>query len=346
MPVRSAAPTGTEPAYRLTGIRVRRGDSVVLDVPALDLERGGLHVFVGPNGAGKTMLLNLLSLLDPPAEGQLVLDGERVFPGAGPSPDTVRRVTLVAQDPYLFDVTVLGNVVYGLRRRGMTGSVACDAAQEALALAGLAGFGHRRARTLSGGEGKRLAIARALALRPEILLLDEPFENVDAENVLRIEALLREILARSGLTVVATTHDLGQPYRLGARVRALYRGRVVDAPPDNVFTGTLEDRAGEKRFRIDGGIELCVLADRTGPACVAIDARAVILSKTPLDSSARNQFSGPITSTALCRDHVRVTVDIGVPLSIWITPQSLREMALGAGDRVVVSFKASAVSVF
>ncbi len=340
------APAAADPVYRLRGIRVRRGEAVVLDVPALDLARGGFHCFVGPNGAGKTMMLGLLSLLEPPTEGELYFDGARLFPGAGPAPETARRVTLVAQDPYLFDATAAGNVAYGLRRRGMSRAAARVAADEALALAGLSAFASRRARTLSGGEGKRLALARALALRPDVLLLDEPLANVDAANALRIEELVRDVLARTGVTVIATTHDLGQPHRLGARIHALYRGRLVDAPPDNVFSGEIVERDGEKRFRIGGDVEIRVHAERTGPACVAIDARGVRLSKAPLDAGLCNRHAGPVVATALGRDHVRVTVDIGVPLVAWIAPQSLREMGLGPGDRVEVAFKAEAVSVF
>lgn len=335
-----------ETLYRLRNVVRRFGDAVVLDVPRLDLERGGVHFVTGPNGAGKTMMLGVLSLLEPPGEGEVYFDGERVFPGPGPSRETLRKVTLVGQAPYLFEDTAIGNAAYGLRRRGLARAAAEAAAAEALDLVGLKGFEGRRARTLSGGEGKLLAMARALALRPEVLLLDEPLANVDAVNGHLIEGLLKEIPARLGATVVATTHDIGQAYRLGARVLALHRGRLADAPPDNVYSGSVVERDGEKRVRIAEGVEVCVLTEREGTAHVAVDARAVVLSRASLDSSARNRFAGPITTTQLCGDHVRVTVDIGVPITAWVTPRSLRELRLHPGDRVTVSFKATSVKVF
>lgn len=332
-----------KPLYRLRNLVRRFGGVVALDVPRLDLERGGVHFLMGPNGAGKTMMLGVLSLLETPEEGEIYFDGERVFPGPGPSREALRRVTLVGQDPYLFDDTVVGNVTYGLRRRGWGRRAAEEAASEGLALVGLKGFERRRAGTLSGGEGKRLALARAMVLRPEVLLLDEPLANVDPANGRIIEGLLKEIPERLGTTVVATTHDLGPAYRLGAKVLALYRGRVVDAPPDNVYSGPIVERDGEKRVRVAAGVEVCVLTEREGTAHVAIDARAVILSRGSLDSSARNRFSGPVTSAQLCGDHVRVTVDIGVPITAWITPRSLRDLDLHPGDHVTVFFKATSV---
>ncbi len=216
--------------YRLRGVRKRFGGAVVLDVPSLDIGKGGIHFFVGPNGAGKTMMLGVLSLLDPPSEGEVTFDGGRVFPGRGPAPEVARRITLVAQDPYLFDTTALGNASYGPRRRGLGRAAAEAAGAEALALVGLADLERRKARTLSGGEGKRLAIARALALRPEVLLLDEPLANVAAGNAGAIEALLAGIHARSGATIVTTTHDPAQAVRLGARVIPLHQGRISGTP--------------------------------------------------------------------------------------------------------------------
>jgi len=334
------------PLYRLRGVVRRFGGAVVLDLPELELGRGGIHFLVGPNGAGKTMLLGVLSLLESPSEGEVVFDGERIFPGPGPSEAAARRVTLVGQAPYLFDTTVLGNAAYGLRRRGLGRTAAEAAASEALALVGLKGFEGRRARTLSGGEAKRLAIARALALRPQVLLLDEPLANVDEANRRILEELLAGIPGRLGATVVATTHDLEEAYRLGGRVIALRGGRLADVPPDNVYPGLVVVRDGEKRIRVAEGVEVCAPTVREGRVHVAVDARAVVLSRAPLDSSARNRFAGPVTSVRLCGDHVRVTVDIGVSLSAWVTPSSLRELGLHPGDRVTVSFKATSVRVF
>lgn len=337
-------PDGT--LYRLRNVTRRFGEAVVLDIPELNLERGRIHFFAGPNGAGKTMMLGILSLLEPPSSGEVEFGGVRVFPGDGPSPETLRKVTLVSQTPYLFDDTVIGNAAYGLRRRGLSRAEAEAGASEALALVGLKGFERRRARTLSGGEGRRLAIARALAPRPEALLLDEPLAGADAENGQIIEGLLREAGARGGTTVVATAHDLELSYRLGARVLPLRGGRLVDAPPDNVYPGVVVEREGGKRVRIAEGVEVCAVTDRAGAVVVAVDARAVILSKAPLDSSVRNRFSGPVLSVRLAGDHVRVTVDVGVPLEAWITPASLRELGIHPGDSVTASFKAASVRVY
>lgn len=220
------------PIYSLRDIAVRQGKDFTLEVPSLDFFPGRIYSLVGPNGAGKSTLLRFLSLLQPPAKGALHFAGSLIRWEKTILHRLRQVVTLVDQDPYLFDRTVFQNLAFGLRLRGITGAEARLRIAETLDNVGLTGFEERLARDLSGGEVRRVALARALVLHPRILLLDEPGANLDPPGLLALERLIAALPAR-GLTVILTTHDPAQPARLGSEVLRLSAGRVIGrfSPP-------------------------------------------------------------------------------------------------------------------
>ena len=137
-----------------------------------------------------------------------------------------RKVTLLHQSPYLFEGTVHANVAFGLKARGIPGDERRRAVEKALDIVGLQGFGDRKARELSGGETQRVAMARALVLKPEVLLLDEPLANIDRETTGLLETVIASLPAQ-GTTVVMTTHNPDHPGRLNGETIFLEGGRVV-----------------------------------------------------------------------------------------------------------------------
>ena len=195
-----------------------------LALESLQFTAGEITAVVGPNGAGKTTLLNILALLISPDQGLLFYQGREVS-GAGNHTALRREITLVAQGAYLFDGSVEKNVAYGLKLRGVDKAGRRQRVQAALAQAGLRGFAHRRARGLSGGEGQRVALARALALEPRVLLLDEPFANLDPASAEVFERVISG-LPEQGCTVILVSHAREQARRLAGRVIALEDGRL------------------------------------------------------------------------------------------------------------------------
>jgi tungstate transport system ATP-binding protein len=214
--------------YRLKSIRKCYGSNIVLDIEALTIGEGRLYTLIGANGAGKSTLLNILAFLSPPTAGEIFYAGKRVDWDHGSVEEHRRKVTLLHQSPYLFEGTVHSNVAFGLMARGIPGDDRRPIVDKALDIVGLQGFGGRRARELSGGETQRVAMARALALKPEILLLDEPLANIDRETTGLLEGVIASLPAQ-GTTVVMTTHNPEHPGRLNGDSIVLEGGRVVPA---------------------------------------------------------------------------------------------------------------------
>lgn len=217
-------------ALRLEGLRVVRGGRTVLDVPSLRVGVGERIALTGPVGSGKTTLLLAAAGLIDLAAGQVLLFGSSFHAGRAPGLLSLRRrLALVAQEPCLFSTTVRGNLVAGLTYRGVPRAERhrrCDAWLQRLGLEALAG---RPASQLSGGERRLVALARALVLEPELLLLDEPTTHLDRTLSPRVESLLADALP-STTTVLMATHDAAQAARLAGRTLALEDGRMV-APP-------------------------------------------------------------------------------------------------------------------
>lgn len=191
--------------FILKGIEVRFEHSMALDIDDLEIPVNGMTLVTGPNGAGKTTLLRVLAGLLPPNRGTLHYKGANVSYGRTGLAHR-RRVTLVAQDPVLFRGKVLSNVAFGARARGIKSKMAAARALEALKMMGCEHLAERRGNALSGGELRRVALARALATGAETLLLDEPTAGVDAENSVRLQQLIAS-LASSGRGIVICTHQ-------------------------------------------------------------------------------------------------------------------------------------------
>lgn len=209
----------------------------------LRIERGEVFVLIGPTGAGKTTLLRLLDLLDRPAQGRIIFDGTDVTHSRRERLLARRRMAYVQQKPIVFSMNVFDNVAIGLRFRHARREEIRRRVGQALELVKMSEYGARDARTLSGGEMQRVAVARALVTEPEVLLLDEPTANLDPNSVSRIEETLARIIAGHRITVVMTTHDMAQGRRLADRVGVLIGGELLQTgPPEEVFHSPKDER--------------------------------------------------------------------------------------------------------
>lgn len=215
------APTSDLPIV-LEDIGVRAGAVTILDRISLTINPGAPTVFIGPNGSGKTTLLRVLMGLQPPAAGRITWGGRNET-----LPD---RRAIMFQRPIMLRRSAAGNLRYALKMANAPRSEHDRRIGELLAAVGLEGLERRPARRLSGGEQQRLALARALARDPLLLLLDEPAASLDPAATKAIEDVIRAAAAR-GVKVVMSTHDLGQARRLAGDIVILHRGRVIAHGP-------------------------------------------------------------------------------------------------------------------
>lgn len=242
------------------GVRKRFGAREVLRGIDLNVSAGSITVILGTNGAGKTTLLRILGLLERADEGTVIYDGivpsvSTVTYGASTrNPDQdkrylpLRRQMLLAfQHPAIFSGSVLSNVTYGLELRGISRADAEERSMAALRDAGIAERAHQHASSLSGGEAARLSVARALALQPPLLLLDEPSASLDPYGTKLLEDLLLHMRDDLGMTAVVVTQDIFEARRVADQVAFLHEGRIIEqAPRDTFFSHPRNDRT--RRF--------------------------------------------------------------------------------------------------
>lgn len=352
------------------GLRARVGTFVLHDV-SFDVPSGGYGVVIGPAGSGKTTLLEAIAGLTPLVAGQISLGDRDVTHHA---PET-RGIGIVYQHGYLFPhLSVRENIDYSTR------SGTPLAANEVVQRLGIADLGDRDVQSLSGGERQLVALARALARRPALVLLDEPFSALDPKRRSLARREVRALHREWGFTALQVTHDFTEAGLLGDVAILLDAGRVLQSgPPDEVFRrpatpyiaeflGAENVLAGTVRLLRDappdfiaddalpaqglhamefvsGPITIYTVGSAAPGQCYAvIRAEEVSVARSAPSTSARNVFRGRILELYTLGALARVTLDVsGVPLVAALTARSAQELALREGEDVWASFKAMAV---
>jgi tungstate transport system ATP-binding protein len=222
---------------RLEEVSFVAGGRAIVDRVSLVLEAGPRTIILGPNGAGKSVLMRLCHGLLAPTSG-------RIEWASAERPGERRRQAMVFQRPVMLRRSAIANVEYALGLAGVARAERGEQARAALESVGLAHLSERSARVLSGGEQQRLALARAWALRPEVLFLDEPTASLDPGASAEVERIIGAIHA-AGTKIVMCTHNLGQARRLGDEILFLHQGRLIErAPSARFFTLPATDEAG------------------------------------------------------------------------------------------------------
>jgi len=355
------------PILEARDLELIRGGVKILNVSSLSIRRGETLSLIGPNGAGKTTLLQTLGHLLKPFQGEILFMGRRVDTGQSVF-EYRRRLAMVFQEPLLFGTTVFGNVAFGLKIRGIRRPEIQEIVMEHLDRFGIRHLKDRSARTLSGGEAQRTSLARAFAIGPEILLLDEPFASLDPPSREALIEDLQRILDQTGTTALLATHDRLEALRLSDRIAVMNRGRILQVgtpeevmnhPADEfvasfvgvetILSGKVSRRSGGTFIASVYGREIEAVGDPPLGEVVALCIRPenVTLTTNPLreSTSARNVFSGRIIRITSLGLFQKVELDCGFPLVAYVTHHAIEELSLKEGKEVRASFKATAIHV-
>jgi spermidine/putrescine ABC transporter ATP-binding subunit len=320
-------------AVELRDIVKRYGAVVALDHVTLNVEEGQFVSLLGPSGCGKTTTLRVIAGFVEPEEGEILVRGEEI----STCPPHKRDMGMVYQNYALFPhMTVFENVAYGLRMRGFCKSDIRDRVISVLDLVQLTGMGKRYPGQLSGGQQQRVALARAIAIRPKVLLLDEPLSNLDAKLRKQMQVELRDLQRRLGITTVYVTHDQEEALTLSDRIVVMHHGRIVQVGdpstiyhhPANTFvanfigtTNILRGRLSEEDstrgrllFISTGGLCLELPWTPTGPrsgeVCVSIRPEEIRFISMTEDGSRSNVAHGVVTHVAYLGNRTSYYVDL------------------------------------
>jgi tungstate transport system ATP-binding protein len=355
------------PILEAKEIQVIRGGTLLLDISSFLIHEEEILSLIGPNGAGKTTLLQTLSYLLKPFQGEIFFRGKKVETNHSVL-EYRRKLAMVFQEPLLFDTTVFNNVASGLRIRRMKRGKIRDRTMEQLERFGISHLNDRSAKTLSGGEAQRTSLARAFALQPEILLLDEPFASLDPPTRDSLIEDLEHILQQTQTTAIFATHDRLEALRLSNRIAVMNQGKIlqIGSPEEvmnhpvneivasfvgveTILTGKVIKKNGGTFVTSVEGREIEAVGDAHLGETVVLCIRPenVTLSTRPSQekTSARNVFPGRIVKIISLGLYQKVNLHCGFPLVAYVTNHSLEELSLTEGKEVRASFKATAVTV-
>jgi tungstate transport system ATP-binding protein len=348
-------------------LEVERGGVVTLNVPSLSIQQGEILSLIGSNGAGKTTLLQALCYLLKPVRGEISFRGERI--NSSRSALAYRRkLAVVFQEPLLFDTTVFENVASGLKIRGMKGQDIRQVAMEQLNRFGIGHLSHRSTRKISGGEAQRTSLARAFALQPEILFLDEPFGSLDPPTRESLIEDLEGILGQTKTTTLFATHDRQEALRLSDRIAVMNKGEILQmGSPEEVMCHPVDEFVASfvgvetvltgKVIGKDGGTFVASVLGKEIEAvgevrlgeevilCIRPENVTLIPHAVRETTSARNVLPGMIERIISLGLYEKVQLNCGFPIVAYVTHHSLENLSLKEGKAVLASFKATAIHV-
>jgi len=328
------------PIYEIRSLQHSYAGKTVLSIEHLTVEPASIVGLIGPNGSGKSTLLKLLGLIEKPTGGKIHFNGHKVEPF---SDDARFLITLLPQEPFLMRRSVFKNVSYGLKLRGNPGDIA-DRVNEALSLVGLASqdFARRPWYALSGGEAQRVALAARLALKPKVLLLDEPTASVDAVSAQLIKEASLRARQEFGTTLIVASHDWQWLYEICDEILHLFKGRIFGTGRETIIFGPWQNLGMGKWGKIlSDRQQLRVPAPPDQEATAVIEALPV--SAEPSTVAGENiVLQGTVSRLSLERKtgHVFATILAGdLPFTVKLTPQQDREHAIFPGKTISIGYR-------
>lgn len=329
---------------------------------SFDVQDGEYFILLGPTGAGKTVLLESIAGLQGVRSGEVWIDGKNVTSLSIQE----RRIGFAFQKYILHrHLPVRDNISFGLMWRYKKQKEVDEAVDRVIELLGLEGLLNKRPWALSGGESQKICLARAIAVKPDLLLLDEPLGSVDNESREVTERELKESHNQFRLTTIHVTHDFEEAIALGDRIAVMIDGSIVQTgTPEqvfrhpnsesvarflmtrNVFSGEVQDGDGEQSVFCVDGEKLDVATSLRGKLHASIRPEDILISREPPDSDAANSLRGTVTHVSDRGSLVYVWVEVPPEFICLVLHPSFEAMGLEKGQKVYITFRVSAVNIF
>lgn len=334
------------PIYEVRSLKHAYGGKTILSVDHLDLQPASIVGLIGPNGSGKSSLLRILGLIEKPTHGEIRFNGRRVEPF---SEDTRFMVTLLPQEPFLMKRSVLSNVSYGLKLRGKNGPDMPSRVRQALSVVGLEfdDFADRPWYALSGGEMQRVALAARLALKPKVLLLDEPTASVDAASAQLIKEATLRARRELGTTLVVASHDWQWLFEICDEILHLFQGRIFGSGHETIVFGPWHSLGSKKWGKIlSDGQQLVVPEPPAGQSAALIEGLQ-ISENGATETGKDNVLHGIVSRLSLERKTGQVFATIlagDLPITVRLSRDQNKAHAISPGESVSIHYQPNRIN--
>jgi len=313
-------------------------EEVILDIKDFFIRNNQITGISGSNGTGKSTLLEIIAGIEPLTEGSITINKikHNKFPKG--------KIVMILQNPILFSGTVESNILFGLKACKIEKNRFEEIITRVLDITDTSQFRKRDITQLSGGEKQKIAIARALALEPELLIFDEPTTGLDEVSKKSIKEIIKKI-NKTGVSILLSSHDKDFLLSTATEIFTIYKKNLLPFHIDNIFSGIIDNSViitNNKKATI-----FCsALSNKTGSVFFNIDPESIVISKNLISTSMMNNIKGIIKKIEIVDNDVWVYVDSPIELKSRITVNSLKKLELFVGDEIYLSFKAQAVKVY
>ncbi|AIJ05587.1 ABC transporter related protein [Methanocaldococcus bathoardescens] len=345
---------------KIEDLSIDLGEFKLVDVN-LKVKKGDYLTIIGPTGSGKSILLETIAGFHKPEKGKIFLEGEDITD----LPPEKRNMSIVYQDYVLFPhKTVFDNIAYGLKKKIKDKEKITEEITQIAEVLDIAHLLHRKPDTLSGGEQQRTALARALVVKPKLLLMDEPFSALDVKTKENLRKLVKKAINEYETTVLHVTHDFDDVWGLANRIVVMKNGRIlqegsvndvfykpsINFVADFVGTNVLEGEIlGKENGLTKVKVGNCILLsvdDGKGKVRLSIRPEDIIISKNPIETSTRNEFKCKVKEIKKMGNLMYLILDMdGIKLRCILTPNALYSLDIKEGDGVYAIIKATNVRI-
>lgn len=326
-------------AYQLSSIKFHYGKTLALSLTKLNIQANKVTALVGPNGCGKSTLLNLLAFIERNQQGRILFFSEAVSDQK--SHAFSKRIAFLPQKPYMLKGSVTDNLYLTVKFHDIQKSQRLLQIHSTLEKLNISHLAKQQAKTLSGGELQKVALARALITNPEVLLMDEPFSYLDHNSEYLFESVIHDYIKEGNRTLVFSTHNRLQGRAIADQTISLIKGEQVKTPLINLFQGTTINQSFNT-----GNIKIMLPDNEQNYQHVSIDPHEIVLSKEHLFSSMRNQYPGKVIAITEEAEKIRITVSADEIFQVLITTQAFKELEVSLGQKLWLNFNYNSITAF